>query len=211
MSATLIVENGTGIAGANCYGDISDIETYADAFGITIPENNDLISQAAIRATAYIDSKKYEYQGLSTYVPGLAWPRGAVENYRPQFNPNYLAQYQIDAYLGLGLVDSFNPGCGFGELTTTSYGFSIIKFWPSTVIPPDVIAAYFYLACQAANNVNLFLDRTTAFLQQRSIGQSGLVSIYNADKIQPKPQFDIVNKMLHPFIRHEGALRSSRF
>ena len=196
----LIVEDGSGVAGANAYASVATIEAYANARGITL--NGDA-SVGAILAMDYIESKKQQYKGMPTYVPGLAWPRGGIVNYEPQYNSAYLTGFELEAFFQMGLFSdySYSPYwyCGYWN-----------NLMSATEVPPEIVSAFCYLAIQATNNVNLMPDQSQPFLQQQSIGQAGLVQIWNADKITPQPKFILVDRMLRPFMKEESALRSRR-
>lgn len=73
--ATLIVENGSIIAGANTYVTIADYTTYAEGFGVTVEDTNAFRIQL-IKAAQYIASKESQLMGdmVERYQP-LSYPR----------------------------------------------------------------------------------------------------------------------------------------
>jgi len=70
----IIVEDGTGVAGANSYVTVAEFQAYALARGITIIGNPETL---LIRAMDYIESLDYCGHKL-TYTQTLQWPRYGV-------------------------------------------------------------------------------------------------------------------------------------
>lgn len=128
IGSALIVENGTGIIGANSYASEADLLEYGYLRGLTIPDGGDIVS-ALIRATSYIDSYRARFPGYRTFRrnQGLEWPRTGAY-YAPQNSGiygNYYEQFSYDGYL-----------------TYSQYG----DYIASNVIPPEIIKA----TCEAA-------------------------------------------------------------
>lgn len=78
----LIVEDGTGVIGAQSYVQASDVRQYASARGIPVPsdttEGNLQIEQKLITAIDYLESDIC-YQGSKTEADQeLSWPRSGV-------------------------------------------------------------------------------------------------------------------------------------
>ena len=73
--ATLIVENGSIVLGANTYVTIADYTTYAEGFGVTVEDTNAFRIQL-IKAAQYIASKESQLMGdmVERYQP-LSYPR----------------------------------------------------------------------------------------------------------------------------------------
>lgn len=72
----LIVENGTGVDGANSYGDIAGARTYASDRGVTLG-TDDQVSAQLILGTDYLQSFSYVGRPVS-FTQALAWPRTRV-------------------------------------------------------------------------------------------------------------------------------------
>ena len=72
----LIVENGTGVAGANSYCDLDYIKFYCVNRGLDLPANDTAIESAALLAMNYIESKAEYFDGhASLKAQGLCYPR----------------------------------------------------------------------------------------------------------------------------------------
>lgn len=73
--ATLVVENGSIIAGANTYVTIDEYIAYAASLGITV-EDNDASKVQLIAAAIYIDSKESQLYGdMVEKTQPLSYPR----------------------------------------------------------------------------------------------------------------------------------------
>lgn len=68
----LVIEDGSGVAGANSYISVVDAQAYATARGLAV-----VITEASlIRACDYLESLRAEYQGTKTDEDqALQWPR----------------------------------------------------------------------------------------------------------------------------------------
>ena len=106
MTATIIVEDGTIVAGANSYVSIADLDTYASDRGVTITGTQaDLI----IQAMDYIES--LQFIGLQlTENQALSWPRSdAVKKRIYWYDTDEIPQCLIDAVCETALaVDAGN-------------------------------------------------------------------------------------------------------
>lgn len=71
----IIVEDGTGVAGANSYVTVIEFQTWAAARGYTIVGNPE---QLLIRAMDYIESLDFIGQAALCQEQELSWPRGCV-------------------------------------------------------------------------------------------------------------------------------------
>lgn len=75
----LVVEDGSGVAGANGYCDIDVVATYADSHGLTFGGSpSQLGEQAIVRATASIDAiygTRFTGWRTNGRDQNLAWPR----------------------------------------------------------------------------------------------------------------------------------------
>ncbi len=75
----IIVEDGTGVTGANSYVSEDDLDTYTDDRGTTLASGD--AEAALIRATTFIDScYRNRYPGYKTFqrLQSLEWPRTAA-------------------------------------------------------------------------------------------------------------------------------------
>jgi hypothetical protein len=67
MPVTLLVEDGTNVAGANSFVTLDEIKAYATARNRVIPDDDELLAQYAIRAMDYIVSFRNDFNGERTY------------------------------------------------------------------------------------------------------------------------------------------------
>lgn len=77
----LIVEDGTGVAGANSYTTVVAARAYALARGVTLSAVDSDVEVLLIKAMDYIESLRGQYQGERTYTSvtnNLVWPRYGV-------------------------------------------------------------------------------------------------------------------------------------
>lgn len=75
----LIVEDGTGVTGANSYSSVSEIRAYCSGRGIELPEENEAVEIMAVLAFDYIESFRSRYKGRPTYQnQRTSWPRSGV-------------------------------------------------------------------------------------------------------------------------------------
>ena len=107
MVASIVVETGAIITGANSYVSVADLTTYGTDRGITISASNpeDLI----IEAMDYIES--LEFIGLQyTEDQALSWPRsGAVKKKLWQYEVTEIPQDLIDGLCEVALaIDAGN-------------------------------------------------------------------------------------------------------
>lgn len=76
---TIIVEDGSGVTGANSYQSLNDWQAYADAHGFDYSAKTDEEAEAAlIRATTWLDNNyRARWLGVRTYgnLQMLLWPR----------------------------------------------------------------------------------------------------------------------------------------
>lgn len=73
----LIVEDGSGIAGANSYVTIAEIRAYATARGITLSETDAVVESLAIKAMDWLFPLKYKGT-IADPDQALPWPRTGV-------------------------------------------------------------------------------------------------------------------------------------
>lgn len=103
----LIVEDGSGVSGANSYNTIQQIKDYASARGELLPSTDAEIEALVIQATDYLEQFRLQYQGdIVDPLQALAFPRNGVVidgyEYPATTLPTYLvrahAQATIEAY-----------------------------------------------------------------------------------------------------------------
>jgi hypothetical protein len=88
VTTALVIEDGTNVAGANTYCDVTTIRAFANARGATLPETDDELIPLVFGAMDYIEAKRNQFQGKKTNWPGddlskpipqpLQWPRNCV-------------------------------------------------------------------------------------------------------------------------------------
>lgn len=107
MAATIIVEDGTRVTGANSYVTVAELTTYADERGVTISaaEEEDLLIQAMdyLESLDYIGYRYTEDQALS-------WPRSDAKKYKIYwYDTNEIPQDLKDAQCEIALaIDAGN-------------------------------------------------------------------------------------------------------
>lgn len=77
---SLVIENGSIVAGANSYVTIAEAKAYASARGLALPAADADIEPLLISAMDYLESKRTEYQGTKAdpLTQALQWPRAGV-------------------------------------------------------------------------------------------------------------------------------------
>lgn len=76
----LVVEDGTGVPGANTYVSLADAIAYALARGVTLPADETAASVLLIKSMDYIEAFRSRFQGSKTSgTQPLQWPRRCVE------------------------------------------------------------------------------------------------------------------------------------
>lgn len=103
----LVIEDGSGVSGANSYNTVQEIKDYASARGESVPSTDAEIEALAIQATDYMEQFRFDYQGsIVDPLQALSFPRTGVEidgyEYPPTILPSQLAkahaQATIEAY-----------------------------------------------------------------------------------------------------------------
>jgi hypothetical protein len=75
----LVVEDGTIVANANSYNDLTTIKAYAVARNRVLPDDDEIVSGYAIRAMDYLESFREQYKGTITdLTQTLQFPRTGV-------------------------------------------------------------------------------------------------------------------------------------
>lgn len=76
---TLIVEDGSGVANANTYVDLTYLQSYADDRGLALPTEQADKEVYLLRAMDYLESRRQDYQGVkASSDQSLQWPRKQV-------------------------------------------------------------------------------------------------------------------------------------
>lgn len=79
MSVTIVVEDGTGVEGANSYITVEEAREYAEARGITLSDDDDELGALLVKATDYLETRECDYQGSKVDCnQALSWPRTDV-------------------------------------------------------------------------------------------------------------------------------------
>lgn len=74
----LIIEDGTGVIGAQSYATVAEAQSYAEARGINSLSNDDSAEQWLIRASDYMETFT-DFQGVTTYTDQvLKFPRNGL-------------------------------------------------------------------------------------------------------------------------------------
>ena len=121
----LIVEDGTGVVGADSYISAADAVARAAILGFDFPLVGDA-DTPLIRAGIYLEKYRLQYQGTK-YIKGqsLQWPRDPVYIDNEYNEPGDIPQMLIDAQLYIASVD-YNGGILFptavGSATSKSVG-----------------------------------------------------------------------------------------
>jgi hypothetical protein len=74
---TLIIENGTIVAGANSFATAAELATYAADYGLTVPDDSDELERLLRRAALQMAALSWK-GSLVEYDQPLAWPRVGV-------------------------------------------------------------------------------------------------------------------------------------
>lgn len=159
---SLLVENGSGVAGADSYVATVDCAAYAAARGLPFGSGDD--ADAAIRrGSAYIDNTyRIRFPGYRTFrrAQGLEWPRtGAFYTYPDNVPPPYFY------------------GSGFGGYGGFGYAWAPYDPIGVNVIPPEVIAATCEAAVREFNEPGVLLP---------DLERGGGVSLLKAGSVEVK-------------------------
>jgi hypothetical protein len=115
---TIIVEDGSIVAGANSYVTTQEVQDYADLRGIDYPCETEL-NQNIIKATDYLQSRCYQGEQVDPGAQSLLWPRQYVYIYNQEIAsdsiPQQLKNAQIELALAQGETDVMNNGVDRGD------------------------------------------------------------------------------------------------
>lgn len=72
----LIVEDGSGVAGANSYVTVAEVRAWAGARGLTLPAGDSTVEQLILKAMDLVESFRARFTGSKTdAAQALQWPR----------------------------------------------------------------------------------------------------------------------------------------
>jgi len=97
----LVVEDGSNVSGANTYVTLAEYKAWADARGITYP-NDDTTTQHIYRAMDFIERQNYQGRKANETQP-LQWPRTDV-----MIDGYYLDANEIPKELKIALYEQIN-------------------------------------------------------------------------------------------------------
>ncbi|MGM4891261.1 DnaT-like ssDNA-binding protein [Tardiphaga sp. 839_C3_N1_4] len=111
----LVVEDGSGVEGANAYLDAADFKAYADARGMPYEgKSDDEIEQALIRATGWLDAtyrSRWPGVRLNGRAQALAWPRSdAADADGEEISDDEIPQEVLDATAEAAFRELTEPG-----------------------------------------------------------------------------------------------------
>lgn len=115
---TIIVEDGSIVAGANSYVTRQEVQDYADLRGIDYPCGAEL-DQNIILANDYLQSRCYQGEQVDPSTQPLLWPRKYVYIYNQEVAsdsiPQQLKNAQIELALAQTNTDVMNNGVDRGD------------------------------------------------------------------------------------------------
>lgn len=75
----LIIEDGSGIAGANSFATVAEARAYGSARGLVFPALDATVEAALVNAADFLETFQARYKGSKTDAANaLAWPRKGV-------------------------------------------------------------------------------------------------------------------------------------
>lgn len=135
---TLIIEDGTIIAGANCYVNLAYVRTYAGDRGLCLDNDDESVEQQILKATGYLEARRNRYDGRKTDPSNqnLQWPRtNAVIDCNDPVGSNEIpnelkmaqAQLCVEQSSGLSLYPETNEDVG-GQITEEKVDVITVKY-----------------------------------------------------------------------------------
>ncbi len=132
----LIVEDGTIVANANSYIDLSFLTSYAAVRGASIQATSELQEQAALQAMDYLESIRFQGSKVDVALQTLQWPRKTVfidcvafaENEIPLALKNAQAQLIVSLQAGILLWPKPITSTSEGMVTEKTVGPLTKKF-----------------------------------------------------------------------------------
>lgn len=160
----LVVEDGSGVTGANTYVDRADAIVYAADRGVTLAD--DATTDAALlNGMAYLNGLKFKGFPVSPFQTN-AFPRDGIYLPNPSEQGNIIyGEYLYGGYNGYGGYAGY-PGYG-------SYGrpaYDPGALWDKTAIPPDVISAQIETAMIISGGFDIAPVTAGAMVIQDTVG-----------------------------------------
>ncbi len=190
MPTSLIVEDGTGVTGANSYVAYNDALTWCNARGFVMGADQPSSEKALIMATDYLEAQRNRYQGRKTNDPTkftlpiqqpLQWPRDGV-------------------FIDAKSLVSFQVLNGFDNLVQAIVNAS----FPKNAIPVELINAQIMLAKNVADGVTLFPTQNGPFVTMKKLGplEKHFSEIINTSI---EPDMLAVNAWLAPLMQDQSG------
>ena len=110
----IVVEDGTGVANANSYASVEQLQQYAADHGYTLPIIDNDVVVLLYKAMQYIELRENVFIGYrASPVQALSWPRklayGATAVYLPPVVVNAQLQLACEASAGVSLMPTVLP------------------------------------------------------------------------------------------------------
>lgn len=100
----LVIEDGTGIAGANSYVTLAEYRAYGEARGIVVSADDDVATQQLIKGVDWLEAQSARYKGQKTYATqDLQFPRDGVDVYGTFIGNNVIPKNVKAAQMQLGI------------------------------------------------------------------------------------------------------------
>ena len=94
----LVIEDGTGLAGAESFATVAEARAFATARGVALSATDSVVEVALRNASDYLGSLELRWQGSrSTAVQALGWPRKCVMIYGTAFAEDAIPVQLINA------------------------------------------------------------------------------------------------------------------
>lgn len=115
----LVIEDGSGVANANSYGNLADARSYAADRGVTLSTDDPTLTAQLILACDFLESFADRYVGSPvSFTQSLSWPRqGVMYDCDTAFPSNEIPPQLISAQYQL-CIEQFN---GIDLQPTTDY------------------------------------------------------------------------------------------
>jgi len=157
----LIVEDGSIVANANSYVDLTFARAYATARGFDLPAVDVDLEALLLRAVDYLEAKRAKFQGTKTepLTQTMQWPRYNVEidcsnidsDYIPVELKNAQSQLAVELNSGVDIQPTKEAGSFVIEDTvgplTTIYSEKIGIGSQPSISSVDSLLAPLYSAC----------------------------------------------------------------
>lgn len=143
---SLVIEDGSIVAGANSYVTVAEIRDYATARGVTLPADNSDVEILAIKAMDYLESQR-RYKGEKVDIDQtLQWPRAGayVDGFRiPDDSiPRELRFAQMAAAIEAKGADLLPNKDGKGAVSSETVGPISVSYATSTGSAPTGPSAF---------------------------------------------------------------------